>query len=327
MSVFNDIALASSVLDVSNNWPPEIFTSFPTDASISIPPAVEVNFIADSFVPWVLTISIVSDTPTFVVKEIALASSVFDDNFILPPEIFTSFPTDASISTPPNTEVNWIDDSSVPWLFVITIVSFDPWSVVNEIALASSVLEIIFTWPPDILISLPPDASISIPPIVVSILIESSFIPWLFLSNIFSSDPPLVCKVNAVEELLVVSIVISPDESRSNVLEFISRFEYVDPIITFNPLVPDVSVPIFISPEEVVNNNSPAECILLLVELSKNKFPFLIYKLNSLDAVSSISKLLFVELYTNLLVVSFPEVSLVIKSIPPPFIVDSTNNS
>ena len=141
---------------------------------MSTPPAVEVNLIADSFVPWVLTISIVSDDPTFVVNEIALASSVFDVSVNWPPEIFTSFPTAASISTPPAVEVNLIADSLVPWVFIISIVSDVPTFVINEIALASSVLDVNVNWPPEIFTSFPSAASISTPPAVEVNLIADS---------------------------------------------------------------------------------------------------------------------------------------------------------
>ena len=206
--VVNEIALASSVLDDNVNWPPEIFTSFPADASMSTPPAVEVNFIAASSVPWVFTISIVSDDPTFVVNEIALASSVFDDNVNWPPEIFTSFPTDASISTPPAVEVNFIADSFVPWVFTISIVSDDPTFVVNEIALASSVFDDNVNWPPEIFTSLPAAASISNPPATDSNLIADSDVPWLLVISIVSFSPLFV-----VNEIALTSLVFDVNVS------------------------------------------------------------------------------------------------------------------
>ena len=79
--------------------------------------------IAPSSVPLVLVTTIVSDVPTLVVKDIALASSVLEERVNWPPEILTSLPAEASISTPPAVAVNFIAPSSVPFVLVKTIFS------------------------------------------------------------------------------------------------------------------------------------------------------------------------------------------------------------
>ena len=72
-------------------------TSFAAAASISTPPAVEVNAIAFSAAPCVFVTTIVSDVPRSVVREIAEAASSFDTRATCPPVIATSLPLAASI--------------------------------------------------------------------------------------------------------------------------------------------------------------------------------------------------------------------------------------
>ena len=80
-------------------------------------------------------------------------------------------------------------------------------------------------------------ASISIPPADAFILIAAEFVPKVLIINICSLSPPFVVSANAVAELLVVSIVMSPDASISNVEESISiATSDVVPILI--PLVP-----------------------------------------------------------------------------------------
>ena len=159
-------------MDDNVNWPPAILISLLGAASISIPPAEAFNLIEDSFVPCIFVITIVSLVPTFVVKDIAFASSVFDENVNWPPEILTSLPAAASISTPPANEFNWIADSSVPLVLIILRSSFPGVADAATIKYAS--------W-----LALPSTKFFSsatlksIPPLLEYIFIASLPVPWV----------------------------------------------------------------------------------------------------------------------------------------------------
>ena len=75
-----------------------------------------------SLVPFVFVTTIVSEEPILAVNEIALATSPLDTNATCPPEILTSQPTTASISTPPSVDVNAMALSLVPASLTIVIV-------------------------------------------------------------------------------------------------------------------------------------------------------------------------------------------------------------
>ena len=153
---------------------------------MATPPTVDVNSIAASPVPCVFVTTIVSLEPWLVVIEIAFASFVLDTIVNWPPETWTSFPAAASISIPPAVASNLIADSFVPFVFVTTMVSLEPWLVVMEIAFASLVLDVIVNWPPEIWTSFPAAASISTPPATAVIAIAASSVPFVFTMRMSS---------------------------------------------------------------------------------------------------------------------------------------------
>ena len=178
--VVTENAFASFVLEAIVIWPPDILISLPAAPSISTPPAKAFNLIDASSVPWVFCKTIVSEEPLLVVTENAFASFVLEAILIWPPDILIFFPAAASISIPPAKAFNSIAASFVPCVFCKTIVSEEPWLVITEKAFASSVLEVILIWPPDILISFPVAASISIPPATEFNWIADSLVPSSF---------------------------------------------------------------------------------------------------------------------------------------------------
>ena len=159
---------------MSPSAPTLILISVPSDSIFSAPKPSRIN-------PTLAGIT------TFPVAVKFMSTA--DDKVKSPAEVVKLEAAPASKLIPPALAVNSIAPAPLPCVLVITIVSLVPWLVVNEMALASSVLDDRLSCPPEIVTSFPAAASISIPPAFAVNSIAPAAVPWVFVIVIVSLVP------------------------------------------------------------------------------------------------------------------------------------------